>query len=85
MKSVEKITISMPAPLLREVERVRRRTGETRSAVFKRFVVLSLRQIQVARRAQQHKGSYRGDPEGAADWLMTPDAVARIWDEEAPY
>jgi Arc/MetJ-type ribon-helix-helix transcriptional regulator len=41
-KSVEKIAVSLPAALLRDIERLRRETGETRSAFIRRSIELML-------------------------------------------
>ena len=85
MKTLEKITISIPADLLREIERIRRKTGETRSAVFKRFTVLSLRYLRGGRRIRQDMKGYRLGPEMPDELIAPPDYIGRILDAEAPY
>lgn len=85
MKTSEKITISLPEGLIARIERIRKKTGETRSSVLKRFVVFSLQQMDRRRKARRQVDGYLRMPEHSDDWLLTGAYAGALWDEEAPY
>ena len=64
---VEKIAISLPAALLRDIERVRRETGESRSAVIRRSIELMLRRAEHAEMVREYVAGYLRHREGPAE------------------
>jgi metal-responsive CopG/Arc/MetJ family transcriptional regulator len=87
MTTTAKIAVSLDADLLRRVERLRGRSGETRSALVSRALRLLTREEEETQRARDYVRAYREHPE-------TPQEVASIravakrslaaipWDEE---
>ena len=63
----EKIAISLPASLLREVEKVRRETGESRSAVIRRSIELLLGRAEEAGMVREYVAGYLAHPEGRSE------------------
>jgi len=84
-KAVERVTITIPPPLLNEIERIRRRTGETRSAVFRRIVRFSFEEMKRRERIRRDRRGYRAMPETGDEPLPPAEVYARLWDDEAPY
>lgn len=76
MKEAEKIAISVDRTLLRRAERLRARTGESRSAVIARALrtLLSLEERQ--RQVAEYVDGYRRQPETPVD-VERARAVAR--------
>ncbi len=65
--SVEKIAISIDRELLREIERIRRRTGESRSGIVTRAVRAIAEAEQNAAEARAYVEAYRRMPEKAQE------------------
>lgn len=83
----EKIAITVDAELLAEVERLRERTGESRSAVFNRAVRQLMRVREHEERVSRYVEAYRAHPETARE-VEDADQLAReslrhagAWDE----
>jgi metal-responsive CopG/Arc/MetJ family transcriptional regulator len=66
MRTREKVAISIPRDLLDAVERLRKRSGETRSAVFERALADYLAGAQAASESRRYVAAYRRSPESAA-------------------
>ena len=60
---VARVEIRLPAALLSEVDRVRRKTGESRSAVIGRSVELLLSRARHAEMVRQYVAGYVAHPE----------------------
>ena len=67
MKPREKIAITVAPDLLAQVERLRLKSGESRSAVFERALVSYLGAADRSAKAQRHAEGYRRVPETPAD------------------
>ena len=76
MANTAKIAISLDAELLRRVEKVRGRTGESRSAVVGRALRLLTEDERRARLVEEYRRVYRAKPEGAND-LATARRLAK--------
>ena len=66
-RAAAKIALSLPDDLFREVERVRKRRGETRSALVQEALRLWLRQQAEASLVREWEEGYRRLPENAAE------------------
>ncbi len=67
MSRRRKVAISVPAVLLDEVERRRKQTGETRSAVFERALEAYLAAERHVEASRQYVAGYRRVPETRAE------------------
>lgn len=63
MAASKKISISLPVDLVKRIEKERRRTGETRSALIRRAVRLMFRAQSHAARVQKYVEGYTREPE----------------------
>lgn len=81
-KASEKVAVSIPSPLYRELERARRRAGKTRSAVVQEALRQWLRRGVQAELVREYEAGYRARPEGedeieaalaTAEGLLTRD------------
>jgi len=87
MARTAKIAVSLDAPLLASVERLRERTGESRSAVVSRALRALTREVERARLVEEYVEAYRAHPESADEVssarAATKRSVAHLpWDEE---
>ena len=67
MRSRDKIAITVDPDLLAQVERLRRRLGTSRSAVFERAVEEYLANAAGAEKRRTYAEAYRRHPETAAE------------------
>jgi metal-responsive CopG/Arc/MetJ family transcriptional regulator len=72
----DKIAISLDPELLEQVERLRRRTRESRSAVFARAARMLLAEEDHRRKVRRYVDAYREHPETEAE-VATAEALAR--------
>jgi metal-responsive CopG/Arc/MetJ family transcriptional regulator len=72
----EKIAVSLDPELLDRAERVRRRTGESRSALVSRALRLLTREEEKAQRIVEYVRAYREHPETAEE-IASIRAVAK--------
>lgn len=63
MRKRGKVAVTIPTPLLAEVERLRKRFGGSRSAVFERALVAYLTAEDRSARARRYVAGYRRHPE----------------------
>ena len=63
----DKIAITISPALLEQVERLRKRSGESRSAVFERALAQYLAAGGRAARTRQYADAYRRSPESDAE------------------
>jgi metal-responsive CopG/Arc/MetJ family transcriptional regulator len=87
MPTTAKIAVSLDADLLRRVERLRVRSGESRSALVSRALRLLTQEEEEALRASEYVRAYREHPETLQDVTATRAAAKRSlasipWDEE---
>ena len=76
--STTKIAISLPVETAREVERLRKESGESRSAFILKAVERIFEERDRALRAKAYAEGYRRLPETAEDHLLSESAVAEI-------
>ena len=72
-----KIALSLPDDLFREMERVRRKRGATRSALVQEALRLWLRQGAEAMLVREWEEGYRRLPESAAE-IVAAAATAKL-------
>ena len=72
----DKIAITVPEELLREVESLRRTTKESRSAVFARGARMLVRAQERRKQAERYVEAYRERPETEAE-VAVMEALAR--------
>lgn len=87
MAKSSKIAVSLETELLRQVERVREQTGESRSALVSRALRLLTREDEHARLVREYVQVYRDKPETAAEVTAARASAKRAlaalpWDEE---
>jgi metal-responsive CopG/Arc/MetJ family transcriptional regulator len=83
MAKREKIAITVDDALLAQVERMRKKLGESRSAVFERALSQYLTGIDREAESQRYMDAYRRQPETAAECKETMSlAVAAFETEE---
>jgi metal-responsive CopG/Arc/MetJ family transcriptional regulator len=85
--SVEKVAVSLDPDLLRRAERLRRSTGETRSALVSRALRLLVERENHRARVEQYVAAYRAHPESVQEVelarVLASRAITSIdWDEE---
>ena len=67
MRKRGKVAVTIAADVLAEAERERKRTGETRSAVFERALTVYLAGQNRSAAARRYVAGYRREPERAAE------------------
>jgi len=67
VRSRDKVAVSLPRTLLDAIERVRQRSGETRSAVFERALAQYVAAAGRAERERQYVAAYRRRPESTRE------------------
>jgi len=82
-----KIAVSIDAELLRQLERVRARTGESRSAAVSRALRILTQQEERARRVVEYERAYRETPETDAEISVARELSRRAlaalpWESE---
>ncbi len=85
-RGAEKIAISLDPALLEQAEKLRKTTGESRSALIGRALRALLRSEARARRIAEYVASYRRKPESAREVTIARRLAARAlsaveWDE----
>jgi len=77
--ATRKVAISMPTPLYQAVERVRRRTGKTRSAVLQDALRHWLEHQAEAALVREYEAGYRRRPEGRREIKAARAAAVRLF------
>lgn len=80
--AVGKVAISLPAALLRDVERLRRETGESRSAVIRRSIELLLGRDEEAGMVREYVAGYLAHPEGKSEIDAAMATASEVLAEE---
>jgi metal-responsive CopG/Arc/MetJ family transcriptional regulator len=82
MSAIRKIAISLPSELVSDLERIRKQTGETRSAFIRRALELAMaerkQRVQIARYLE----GYRKHPETAKEIKAAEAAATALLAEE---
>ncbi len=86
MTKRRKVAVSISSDALAAAERLRARTGESRSAVFERALHGLMAEAQGAERSRRYVNGYRRRPESrkeiaAALRAALPGLAAEAWDE----
>ena len=84
MSATERIAISLPRELLKSIERVRRETGETRSALVQRALREVVAQKKRAEDLRRYVEGYAAAPE-TPDEIATAEASAAQLLAEEPW
>lgn len=87
MPTTAKIAVSLDSELLRRVERLRGRSGESRSALVSRALRRLTQEEEEALRVREYVRAYREHPETPQEVAATRTAAKRSlaivpWDEE---
>ena len=73
-----KIAISLPVEVLRKVERLRKETGESRSALIRKAIERVFADREKAKRALAYIEGYRKYPDAVEDRPLTDAQVAEV-------
>jgi len=76
--ATRKVAISMPAPLYQAIERVRKATGKTRSAVLQDALRHWLEHQSEAALVREYEAGYRRRPEGRREIKAAEAAAVRL-------
>jgi metal-responsive CopG/Arc/MetJ family transcriptional regulator len=79
---VEQVVIRLPVSLLREVERVRRATGESRSAVIRRSIELLLGRAEQSELVPKYVEGHLAHPEGRSEVGVAMATAAEALEDE---
>jgi metal-responsive CopG/Arc/MetJ family transcriptional regulator len=87
MRKRGKVAVTVAADVLAEVERERKRTGETRSEVFERALTTYVAGRRAVEAARRYVDGYRRAPESAAEVSVAmaaamPAFASEPWDAE---
>jgi metal-responsive CopG/Arc/MetJ family transcriptional regulator len=82
MSAAERIAISLPRELLKSVERLRRETGETRSALVQRALREVVAQKKRAEQVHRYVEGYAASPETAEEIAAAEAAATHLLAEE---
>ena len=80
MAPSDKIAVSLPAGLVRQIERERKRTGETRSAFVQRAIRLVFSEQDRRKRVAEYIEGYRNQPETADEIAAAESELAKLKD-----
>ena len=82
MAPSDKIAVSLPAGLVRQIERERKRTGETRSAFVQRAIRLVFSEQDRRKRVAEYIEGYRNQPETEDEIAAAEAAGAKLLAQE---
>ncbi|MBI3768483.1 MAG: ribbon-helix-helix protein, CopG family [Deltaproteobacteria bacterium] len=77
-KVATKVAVSIPDELYRAVERVRKRSGETRSAVMQDALRYWLRREAEVALVREYEAGYRRTPEGRRETKAAEKAAVQL-------
>ena len=80
--ATEKIAISLPSQMVKRMEKERKRTGETRSALVRRAIALLFAEKEREQRNRAYMAGYRAMPETEQEIRAAEAAAADplTWD-----
>jgi len=81
MSKVAKIAISLPGDTLNEIERIRRLSGKSRSALIREAVEHWLRTREISPADLRYIQGYLRQPEGAERTAAVAEGAIARWDE----
>lgn len=67
MRTRGKVAVTIPRDLLAEIERLGKRSGDSRSAVFERALAAYVAAAGRSQEARRYVAAYRRRPEGSAE------------------
>ena len=82
MANAEKIAISLPRATVRRIERLRRRSGQSRSALIRQAVERLFRDQEEATRILRYQEGYRKTPETPQEIAAAESAAAELLSQE---
>jgi metal-responsive CopG/Arc/MetJ family transcriptional regulator len=82
MGKTSKIAISLPADLVRKIEKTRKKTGESRSALIRRSLEYTLMREIIDVRALQYIEGYLRHPETTDEKNLTRSLSKKAFEEE---
>ena len=82
MSNTKKISISLPSNLVKELDRIMKKTGESRSAVIRRSIEKALMQDEIDARVKQYIEGYQSHPESEGEKKFTRVTSAAAFNEE---
>lgn len=83
MQKINKIAISLPNEIFKAVEQERRRSGESRSELFRRAIKMLLNQRREQRMRDRYVQAYRQMPETGEEVEAARRAASAILTEES--
>jgi metal-responsive CopG/Arc/MetJ family transcriptional regulator len=81
MTTVTKFAISLPTATLQELEKIRRASGKSRSALIREAVEHWLQSRETSPEDQRYIHGYLRRPEGTGQTAAVAAAAAANWDE----
>ena len=81
MPQTEKVAISLPIDLMRKIELIRKKTGETRSAFIRRSLERSFKESEREKRIQAYVEGYKRQPETTEE-IAEAEAAAELLSQE---
>lgn len=81
--NTKKIAISLPADLVKELERTMKKTGESRSAVIRHLIEKALMQDEMDIRVKQYIDGYMKHPETDEEKKFTKATSTKAFEEES--
>lgn len=82
MGKVEKVTISLPAELLRRIEDRRHNQGASRSEVVSELLWRGWRQVEANDRERRYRAAYQAEPENDEERAWAESAAADLLGED---
>lgn len=82
MRNVRKIAISLPADLVRHIEKIRKKTGESRSALIRRSIEFTLNQKTKDALSARYIEGYQIYPETSEEMNIARVTSAKTLSEE---
>lgn len=82
MSNAKKIAISLPADLVAELERIMKKTGESRSAVIRRSIEFALKRKEMDSQVRRYMEGYLKYPETDEEKNIVKATALKTLDEE---
>ena len=81
MRTSAKVAIRLPRSVLREAERLCKKTGESRSALIQRLIRQALTDEEKRELLRRYKEGYRMNPESSAEIMAAEASANRLMTE----
>jgi metal-responsive CopG/Arc/MetJ family transcriptional regulator len=82
MSSSKKLAISLPKELVSRMEKLRKQTGETRSAFIRRAIQLVFKKLDKEARLKEYIDGYRKKPESAEEVAAAQASATQLLAQE---